>query len=98
MDEESHLHHKTPPLFLPRRLQVNQRACRFGRYKNPRRPHPLPCASRVSHHPRLSSLTYLHLPLARPKWVPTTVSRLCITSKFDLTLPLLVLFSPFCNL
>jgi hypothetical protein len=33
----------------PNRLQVNRGTCR---YKNPRRPHPPPRASRVSHHPR----------------------------------------------
>jgi len=33
-----------PPQGLPR-LQVNRGTCRFGRYKNPRRPHPPPRAS-----------------------------------------------------
>ena len=45
----------------PPRLQVNRGTCRFGRYKNPRRPHPPPCASRVSHHPpQVSGLTLAH--------------------------------------
>jgi hypothetical protein len=43
----------------PPRLQVNRGTCRFGRYKNPRRPHPPPRASRVSHHPpQVSGLTH----------------------------------------
>ena len=60
------------------RLQVNRGTCRFGRYKIPRRPHPPPRASRVSHHPpQVSGLTLAHpcsptltrphpLPSARP--------------------------------
>ena len=45
----------------PPRLQVNRGTCRFGRYKNPRRPHPPPRASRVSHHPpQVSGLTHAH--------------------------------------
>ena len=62
----------------PPRLQVNRRTCRFGRYKNPRRPHPPPRVSRVSHYPpQVSGLTLAHpcsptlthprpLPSARP--------------------------------
>jgi hypothetical protein len=47
--------------FPPPRLQVNRGTCRFGRYKNPRRPHPPPRASRVSHHPpQVSGLTLAH--------------------------------------
>jgi len=45
----------------PPRLQVNRGTCRFGRYKIPRRPHPPPRASRVSHHPpQVSGLTLAH--------------------------------------
>jgi hypothetical protein len=45
----------------PPRLQVNRGTCRFRRYKNPRRPHPPPRASRVSHHPpQVSGLTLAH--------------------------------------
>jgi len=45
---------------LPR-LQVNRGTRPFGRYKNPRRPHPPPRASRVSHHPpQVSGLTLAH--------------------------------------
>jgi hypothetical protein len=45
----------------PPGLQVNRGTCRFGRYKNPRRPHPPPRASRVSHHPpQVSGLTLAH--------------------------------------
>jgi hypothetical protein len=54
-----------PPRLLqfcsPPRLQVNRGTYRFGRYKNPRRPHPPPRASRVSHHPpQVSGLTLAH--------------------------------------
>ena len=45
----------------PPRLQVNRGTCRFGRYKNARRPHPPRRASRVSHHPpQVSCLTLSH--------------------------------------
>jgi hypothetical protein len=48
---------------IPPRLQVNRGTCRFGRYKNPRRPHPPPRVSRVSHHPpQVSGLTLAHPP------------------------------------
>jgi len=61
----------------PQKIRVNRRACRFGQYKNPRRPYPPPCASRVSHHqpqvstphPRSPSLTtfiYPHPPPSAP--------------------------------
>jgi hypothetical protein len=52
-------------IFLPPppRLRVNRRAYPFGRYKNPRRPHPLARESRVSHHlGRVSRLTDRHSP------------------------------------
>jgi hypothetical protein len=50
------------PKFCPlSRLRVNRTYFRFGRYKNPRRPHPPPRASRVSHHPpQVSGLTLTH--------------------------------------
>ena len=55
--------HPFRPVLPPPRLQVNRGTCRFGRYKNPRRPHPPPRASRVSHHPsQVSGLTHAHLP------------------------------------
>src|SRR5271170_2873459 len=41
----------------PPRLQVNRRACRFGRYKNPRSPHSPPRASRGTAHPCSTTLT-----------------------------------------
>jgi hypothetical protein len=48
--------------FPPGRMRVNRRACRFGRYKKPCRPHPLRCASWASHHlPQVSALTLAHL-------------------------------------
>ena len=40
-------------------IQVNQRACRFGPYKSPRRPHPPPRTSWVSCHlPQVSGLIF----------------------------------------
>jgi hypothetical protein len=54
----------TPP---PPRLPVNRTYFRFGRYKNPRRLHPPPRASRVSRHPPLVS----GLTLARPHPPPS---------------------------
>ena len=40
------------------RLRVNRGACRFGRYQNPRRPHPPAHRARVSPHPaQVSCLT-----------------------------------------
>jgi hypothetical protein len=62
----------------PFSMRVNRGACCFGRYKNPRRPCPPPCAGRVRYHPlqvsaftlahhRQSILTYSHPPpSARP--------------------------------
>jgi hypothetical protein len=45
----------------PPGLQVNRGTCHFGRHKNPRRPHPPPRASQVSHHPpQVSGLTLAH--------------------------------------
>jgi len=44
-----------PNFRSPHLMRVNWRACRFGRYKYPRRPHPPPRASRVSQHPLLVS-------------------------------------------
>ena len=53
--------HLPPSSGPPSRLQVNRVTCRFGRYKNPRRPHPPPRSSRVSHHPpQVSGLTLAH--------------------------------------
>jgi hypothetical protein len=56
-------------------IQVNWRACRFGRYKSPRRPHPPPRASRVScHPPQVSGLTFAHPLLTQPRSpLPTAV-------------------------
>ena len=55
-DPHRHLMYKTPSL-----MQPLWGTCRFGRYKNPRRPHPPPRASRVSHHPtQVSGLTLAH--------------------------------------
>jgi hypothetical protein len=52
-----------------------QGTCHFGRYKNPRRPHPPPRASRVSHHPpQVSGLTLAHPcspTLTRPRPPPS---------------------------
>jgi hypothetical protein len=51
---------RAPP-YSPPRLQVNRGTCRLGSYKNPRRPHPPPRASQVSHHPpQVSGLTLAH--------------------------------------
>jgi hypothetical protein len=45
----------------PPRLDVNRRACQFGRNKIHRRPHSPPRASRVSYHPpQVSGLTLAH--------------------------------------
>jgi hypothetical protein len=64
-----------PTILPPPRLQVNRGTCRFGRYKNPRRPHPPPRASRVSHHPpQMSGLTLAHPcspTLTRPRPPPS---------------------------
>jgi hypothetical protein len=55
---------------FPLVIRVNRRACRFGPYKSPRRPHIPPRASRVRCHPsQVSGLTFAHpcsLNLARP--------------------------------
>jgi hypothetical protein len=61
---------KNAPLPTPR-LQVNRGTCRFGRYKNPRRPHPR--AVRPTNRLRLSG--FISSPWsARPQWAPTAVS------------------------
>jgi hypothetical protein len=57
-----------PPLLV---IQVNRRACRFGLYKNSRRPHPPPRASGVSRHPPQPSLTPCSPYLARPRPPPS---------------------------
>jgi hypothetical protein len=66
---------KANPSTPPRGLQVNRGTCRFGRYKNPRRPHPPPRASRVScHPPQVSGLTFAQ-PLAHPTSLALTHRR-----------------------
>ena len=57
-------------------IQVNRRVCRFGRYKNHRRPHPPPRGSQVSRHPtRVSSLTLAHPLLTQPRSPSPTAIR-----------------------
>src|SRR5437016_13628371 len=53
----------------PPRLRVNRTYFRFGRYKNPRRPHPPPRASPVSRHP--PQVTGLAHPLLNPSHSPS---------------------------
>ena len=49
-------------------IQVNRRACRFGRYKSPRRPHLPLRASRLScHPPQMGDLTFAHPLLAQSR-------------------------------
>jgi hypothetical protein len=55
----------SPDFCSPQVIRVNRCTCRFGRYKNPRRPHPSPRPSPrvswVSHHsPQVSALTLAH--------------------------------------
>jgi hypothetical protein len=47
---------------FPPGLQVNRGTCRFGRYKNSRRPHPPRRASRASPHPPQVSVAHPCLP------------------------------------
>jgi hypothetical protein len=71
------------PIFLqpvsppPQKLiRVNRRAGRFGPYKSPRRPHPPPCAGRVScHPPQVSGLTFAHPLLIQPRSPSPTAVR-----------------------
>jgi hypothetical protein len=62
---------RAPPYSSLPRLQVNRGPCRFGPYKNPRRPHPPPRASQANGltlaHPCSPMLTHPRPPLsARP--------------------------------
>jgi hypothetical protein len=63
-------------LSAPEGIRVNRRACRFGRYKSPRRAHPPPRASRVScHPPQVSGLTFAHPLLTQPRSPSPTAVR-----------------------
>jgi hypothetical protein len=49
-------------------IRVNRRACRFGRYKSPRRPHPPHRASQMScHSPQVNAHTFAHPLLTQPR-------------------------------